>query len=55
LSEKGKVRAEQGDPTFRKILEDLIRKFGQGFSFPELKNIEQLQLTLQLTKKDRRF
>jgi predicted nuclease of restriction endonuclease-like (RecB) superfamily len=43
--QKGKERAEYGEAVLKKISEDLTRKFGKGFSFPQLKNIRQFYLT----------
>jgi predicted nuclease of restriction endonuclease-like (RecB) superfamily len=45
FEQKGKVRAEYGESTLRRISEDLTKKFGKGFSFPQLKNIRQFYLT----------
>jgi predicted nuclease of restriction endonuclease-like (RecB) superfamily len=45
FEQKGKERAEYGEATLRKISEDLTKKFGKGFSFPQLKNIRQFYLT----------
>lgn len=45
FEQKGKVRAEYGESTLSKISEDLTKKFGKGFSFPQLKNIRQFYLT----------
>jgi len=45
FEQKGKVRAEYGESTLKKISEDLTKKFGKGFSFPQLKNIRQFYLT----------
>jgi len=43
--QKGKERAEYVEAVLKKISEDLTRKFGKGFSFPQLKNIRQFYLT----------
>jgi hypothetical protein len=43
--QKGKERAEYGEATLRKISDDLTKRFGKGFSFPQLKNIRQFYLT----------
>jgi hypothetical protein len=45
FEQKGKVRADYGESTLRKISEDLTKKFGKGFSSPQLKNIRQFYLT----------
>lgn len=42
--QKGKERAEYGEATLRMLAEDLTKKFGKGFSFPQLKNIRQFYL-----------
>jgi predicted nuclease of restriction endonuclease-like (RecB) superfamily len=43
--QKGKERAEYGEAILRRISEDLTKKFGRGFSFPQMKNIRQFYLT----------
>jgi len=43
--QKGKERAEYGEAVLRRISEDLTRKYGKGFSFPQMKNIRQFYLT----------
>jgi len=43
--QKGEERAKYGEATLRKISDDLMKKFGKGFSFPQLKNIRQFYLT----------
>lgn len=44
FEQKGKHRAEYGEATLRKISEELTKKFGKGFSFPQMKNIRQFYL-----------
>ena len=39
--QKGKERVEYGEATLRRISEDLSKKFGKGFSVPQMKNIRQ--------------
>lgn len=43
--QKGKERAEYGEATLRKVAEDITKRFGKGFSFPQFKNIRQFYLT----------
>jgi len=43
--QKGKERAEYGEATLRRISEDLTKKFGKGFSVPQMKNIRQFYFT----------
>lgn len=43
--QKGKERAGYGEATLRRLSEDLIKKFGKSFSFPQLKNIRQFYLS----------
>jgi hypothetical protein len=42
--QKGKARAEYGESTLYKLADDLTKKFGRGFSLPQLKNIRQFYL-----------
>jgi len=42
--QKGKARAEYGEAILRRIAEDLTKRFGKGFSYPQLKNIRQFYL-----------
>ncbi|MDA8339882.1 MAG: DUF1016 N-terminal domain-containing protein [Nitrospiraceae bacterium] len=43
--QKGKVRAEYGEAILKRISEDLIKKFGKGFGFTQMKNIRQFYLS----------
>lgn len=45
FEQKGKQRAKYGEATSRRISEDLTKKFGKGFSLPQLKNIRKFYLT----------
>jgi len=41
FEQKGKERAEYGERLLKKLSADLTKRFGKGFSFPQLKNIRQ--------------
>lgn len=43
--QKGKKRADYGEAILRKISADLTKKFGKGFSYPQMKNIRQFYLS----------
>jgi hypothetical protein len=42
--QKGKRRAQYGEATVQRISNDLTKKFGRGFSLPQLKNIRKFYL-----------
>ena len=44
FEQKGKERAEYGEQLLKKLSIDLTKRFGKGFSFPQLKNIRQFYL-----------
>ena len=43
--QKGRKRAAYGEETLRRLARDLTRRFGKGFSVPQLKNIRLFYLT----------